>query len=118
MPELIAHGRYLSASLGIVTSAQANAAIMRQMGVKGVLILEVEEGSAAAAAGLRGSRVRADGAIVPGDVLQAVDGVEVGSLEALARLLDDKRIGDRVALRILRNGRPLQVTVALEGRRG
>ncbi|OIP09074.1 MAG: 2-alkenal reductase [Betaproteobacteria bacterium CG2_30_68_42] len=118
VPELIAHGRYLSASLGIVTSAQANAAIMRQMGVKGVLILEVEEGSAAAAAGLRGSRVRADGAIVPGDVLQAVDGVEVGSLEALARLLDDKRIGDRVALRILRNGRPLQVTVALEGRRG
>ena len=118
VPELIAHGRYLSASLGIVTSAQANAAIMRQMGVKGVLILEVEEGSAAAAAGLRGSRVRADGGIVPGDVLQAVDGVEVGSLEALARLLDDKRIGDRVALRILRNGRPLQVTVALEGRRG
>lgn len=118
VPELIAHGRYLRASLAIVTNQEVNAALTRQMGVKGVLILDVEDGSAAAAAGLRGSRVRADGGIVPGDVLLAVDGVPVDNVEALTRILDDRRVGDRVTLRVLRNGSVLRIEVALEGREG
>ncbi len=118
VPELIATGRYLRPSLGIVIHQQVSTAVVAKMGVKGILILDVEPGSAAAAAGLRGSKITDDGGIIPGDVLQAVDGVAVDSEEALGKLLDDKRVGDRVVLRVLRAGASLNVPVALGGRRG
>ncbi len=115
IPELIARGKYIRPSLGVGVDADINRALTEQLGVEGVLLLNVESGSAADAAGLRGTRTDRDGDIIAGDVILAVDGKPVDSVPALLDRLDDYRIGDRVILRIWRAGRELEVDVLLKG---
>jgi S1-C subfamily serine protease len=81
--------------------------------VKGALILDVAPGSPAAQAGLKGSKLTRDGAIVPGDVLQSIDGVPVDSSSSIEKVLGGKRIGDRINLVVLREGKPVQFSLTL-----
>jgi len=114
VPELIARGKYTRPSLGIGVDADVNAAITEKLGVEGILVLNVEPDSTAAAAGLRGTRVDRRGDVVPGDVIVALDGTPVSSVAALLARLDDYRIGDRVILRIWRAGRELDLPIVLQ----
>ena len=114
VPQLIARGRYMRPSLGITVDAEANRAFTEQLGIQGVLILEVRPGSAAEAAGLQGTRVDRVGEIVPGDIILSLDGKPVSTVAGLLAGLDDHRIGDRVTLRISRAGRQLDVPVVLQ----
>ncbi|MGB5253876.1 MAG: PDZ domain-containing protein, partial [Sedimenticolaceae bacterium] len=109
-----AQGRYIRPSLGISIDANINQVITEQLGVSGVAVLQVQSGSAAEAAGLRSTRVDADGEVIPGDVILAVAGIRVDSIPDLLSALDKQRIGDEVALRIWRDGRELQVSVVLQ----
>lgn len=118
VPELIAFGKYQQPSLGVVIEEGVSRAVTTQLGVKGLLVLDVERGSPAAAAGLRGARLAPDGRIVPGDVIVAIDGTPVDSAEALGRMLDAKRIGDRVTVRLWREGKTVEVAMTLAARRG
>jgi S1-C subfamily serine protease len=93
-----------------------------ELPAQGVVILEVAEGGPAARAGLRGSQrtVMAGNAELPagGDVIVAVDGMEVTDAEQLNRAVTyDSSFGDRIAVTVLRDGVELTVTVALEGGR-
>jgi S1-C subfamily serine protease len=115
VPQLIARGKYIRPSLGVAIDADINRTITRQLGVAGVLLLQVESGSAAAAAGLRGTKIDRDGDVIPGDIIIAVGGRAVDSVATLLARLDDHRIGDRVTLRIWRAGRELDVDVVLQG---
>ena len=115
VPEIIAYGYFRRPTIGVVINDNLSDAVTRQLGVKGVLILEVEEGSPAAKAGLRGTRQARDGSILPGDIIQAIDGQSVDSPDAMDRLMDGKRIGDRVEFRYLRDGKPFAVTLTLVG---
>jgi len=114
VPQLIVRGKYIHPSLGITMDADINRAAIQQLGVTGVLVLKVESGSAAEAAGLRSTRVSSSGDVVPGDMIEAVDGKPVDSIGALQSRLDDYHVGDRVVLRIWRNGRELDVPVVLQ----
>ncbi len=118
VPELIARGRYVRPSLGVRVDERLNAALTRQLGISGVLLLGVEPGSAAERAGLRGSQVDLRGQIVPGDVLRAVDGQPVTSVAELLARLDDYRVGDAVTLRVWRDGREFDTEVMLEAGAG
>lgn len=69
VPQLIAGGKYIRPSLGVGIDADINRALTKQLGVEGVLLLKVEPGSAADAAGLRGTRIDQEGDIVPGDII-------------------------------------------------
>ncbi|HSW45831.1 MAG TPA: trypsin-like peptidase domain-containing protein, partial [Phycisphaerae bacterium] len=60
VPELIAYGRQVRPRLGVSLAPDH---VLRQMRIGGVLIREVEEGSGAAEAGLRGTRWAGDGRI-------------------------------------------------------
>ena len=51
VPQLVAKGKYTRPVLGISTDEQVNQLLGKQLGVKGVAVLEVEPGSPAAAAG-------------------------------------------------------------------
>ena len=113
VPELIAFGYYRRPTAGFVVIDQISSTVVRKLNVKGVLILEVEPRSPAAQAGVRGSRLLRDGSVIPGDVLQAIDGVPVDSASAIDKVLDGKRIGDRVVLTLWREGKALQVTIVL-----
>jgi S1-C subfamily serine protease len=114
VPQLIARGKYIRPSLGISVDADINRAVTGRLGIKGVLVLKVDPGSAAEAAGLRGTRVNSQGDVIPGDIIQAMDGKPVDSVSAYQSALDQYHVGDRVTLRIWRSGRELKVPVLLQ----
>jgi S1-C subfamily serine protease len=68
----------------------------------GLVILNVEEDSPAARAGLK-----------DGDIVLALDGAPLADREALARALGSRRWGDSVAVSIVREKEPLSLTVPL-----
>ena len=77
-------------------------------------MLRVAADSAAEAAGLRGTRVDANGDLVPGDVIQKVGGRVVTTVNELLGRLDDFRVGDQTILTVWRNGEQLEVSVVLQ----
>jgi S1-C subfamily serine protease len=81
----------------------------------GLLIQQVEAGSPAAEAGLRGGARTAIAGVyqirIGGDFISAVDGNPVESNDALQRVLNRKRVGDALELTIYRNGRAQRVRV-------
>ncbi len=117
VPQIVATGHYVRPALGIQVDDRLNQLITRRMGVEGVAILEVTRGSPAAAAGLQGARARDDGAIVPGDIIVAVDGSPVDSVARLTSRLDDYDVGDTVRLTVLRDRQRRDVSVTLQAGR-
>ncbi len=91
VPQLIARGRYSPPVLGVIHDERVNA-LARESGIAGVVVLGVEPGSPAAAAGLVAARRNALGQIVPGDVVLAFGGREVGTS---AELMDARRARPR-----------------------
>ena len=63
---------------------------------------------------LKGAVLSPEGAIVPGDIITAVNGKPVDSLAKLLALLDDHRVGETVKLEVLRKGRLAEVAVVLQ----
>jgi len=110
IPEIIQHGRLIRPGLGI---SVADDQIARRVGVTGVLVMNIQPGSSAEAAGLRGTR-RVQGEIVFGDVILAVDGLQVSSYDDLRNAMDRYKVGDTVTLTIEREGRQMQLPVVLE----
>lgn len=101
-------GRRQSASLGVVTGPVTEElrehADLPDRG--GLLITRVEPGSAAAKAGLKVN-----------DVLLTFDGIEVASPLDLAEMVDAAGPGAKVALGIVRRGKPQLVEAMLAARR-
>jgi S1-C subfamily serine protease len=110
--------------LGIVAQSVAlyPAALRERLGLpeEGVVVIEVQEGSVADRAGLRGSRetITLDDGVeapAPGDVIVSVDGESVDSVEDIAlRVTFGSEAGDRVQLGVLRDGQRLRIPVSLE----
>ncbi len=114
VPELIRNGKYLRPALGIEVDEGLNQRLTQLLNVKGVVILRVPQGSAAAAAGLKGASVARDGGIVPGDIITAVGGKPVDGTGKLLASLDDFKVGETVKVTVLRDGRKLDVPVTLQ----
>ena len=110
VPELIAHGRIVRPRLGI---SPANENVARQLGVTGVLILGVADGSGAAKAGLRGTERGQDGSLILGDIIVGIAGKDVANYDDLVSALEKQKIGDAVKVRILRDSRETTVDVLL-----
>ena len=79
-----------------------------------MLILGVDRGSAAAQAGLRGTRRTVTGQYLWGDVIQAVDGKPVRSVTDLYHVLESYQAGDTVNLTVFRDGQTLDIKVQLQ----
>ena len=77
VPQLVRHGRVVRPKLGLVLNDPISRAITRTLGVPGVLILGVQKGSPAAIAGMRATARAEDGTIIPGDIIQEIDGKKV-----------------------------------------
>jgi S1-C subfamily serine protease len=114
VPQLIARGKYVRPALGIEVDEGLNRVVTEQMGVKGVLVFRVQPGSSAAQAGLVAARLTADGRLIPGDLITAVEGQPVDSVAKLLARLDDFKVGDAVRLTVAREGRTREVKVTLQ----
>jgi S1-C subfamily serine protease len=117
--EYAERGRFAPPKLGItvlyVSGDLAEALNLPAEG--GLLIVEVERGSAADVGGLHGSRrtVVIGNYEVPvgGDLIMNIDGRAVESRDALNRVMNHKRPGDPLDLTVFRGGRTLKVRVKL-----
>lgn len=76
-----------------------------QVGIKGVIILQVLPGSEAAAAGLRGMQRDDFGNIIIGDVIVAIDDNPVQNFDDLYASLENRKEGEEIAITYLRDGR-------------
>jgi S1-C subfamily serine protease len=111
VPELIRSGKVTRPGMGIQIAEDQ---LAERLGVKGVLVVEVVQGSAAAKAGLRPTRREASGRVRLGDVVTAIDGKKIESSNELFLLLEKYKIGDNINVSLLREGKAVQVKVTLE----
>jgi serine protease Do len=97
---LMTEGRFRRAYLGIAGGSRPlPPRVARTLGREsGVEVVQVVEGSPAAAAGLR-----------PEDLIVELDGVAVGDVGDIQRLMVVEKIGAAVPIRLLREGRELEL---------
>ena len=74
---------------------------------------EVESGTGADRAGLQGTSRAADGRLILGDIVQAIDGDDVRGFGELQTVLDRYAPGDEVTVTILREGQPRDFRIQL-----
>ena len=124
VPSLIETGRYADPWLGItgmsVTPLVAEA--LDLSAEQGVLVQAVVAGGPADEAGLRGGnrQVRYEGTILAtgGDIITAIDDVEVQDMDDVIVYLAETSVGQKVTLSVLREGAERTVEVTLEERPG
>ena len=80
---------------------------------EGLMVWAIAPNGSAAAAGLRGPMQTADGDIVLGDIIVAVDGEKVSERDDLFRILDKHQVGDIVKVDIFRESRRMTIPVRL-----
>ncbi len=114
IPDIIAYGRYIRPSLGILVDDEISEAITEQLGVKGLMILRVNRGSPAQEASLQGARLASDDTVIPGDIIEAIDSKPITDSASLINTLEEFTIGDQVQVKIYRQGKSRLVPVILE----
>lgn len=114
VPQLISTGRVERAVLGVQTlSPQDNASIVGRLGLQGVLVIEVDAGSGAAAAGLRPTIQDEMGRLVFGDVVVAIEGRKITSPANLVGVLGLFNPGQTVKVSVWRNGAIVDALITL-----
>jgi S1-C subfamily serine protease len=116
VPQLIKNGRVLQPGLG---ARYLPDQVTRRLGLTGVMIGEVDENSTAATAGLQGVRRDANANIQLGDLIVAVNGKPVETVEEFLNTLENYDVGSTVTLTIARGVRSespehLEVEVMLQ----
>ena len=111
VPELIRHGKLIRPGLGVSLVPDAMA---RRWGIKGLVIGKVARGGSAERAGLKGARETPTGRIELGDIVVAVAGKPVMTIDELMDVLEHHKVGDQVVVEILRENRREKVTVTLQ----
>jgi S1-C subfamily serine protease len=112
VPQIIRNGKVVRPGLGIHAVPDS---VARRLDIEGVVVADVVEGSGAEAAGLRGTRVTQSGRLRQlGDVIIKVGEKATGTLYELLDALEEHKVGDRVKVTYLRDGREQQATVTLK----
>ena len=117
LPDLIA-GQTVSRPWVGISGTALTQTTASQLGLsvnKGVYIVSVVANGPAEKAGLKAGGSNTDGTLVAGgDVIIAVDGKAIASVEDLSAYISSKSVGDKVSLTILRNGQSITVQVTLD----
>jgi S1-C subfamily serine protease len=111
VPQLIRHGRIIRPGLGVRI---ADDATTRRFGLQGVLIIQIEKGSAAEAAGLQSTTRDAEGRLLLGDVIVGINADAITTSHDLMNILEKYTVGTTVTLAVLRQGARLTVPVTLQ----
>lgn len=104
VPNIIKNGRYVRPHVGFNANDTANKVLLSELGIKGVLILEIEQNSPAAKAGLQDSKL-INGDLILGDVITSIDNQPVESVNEFLDIIEQYKINDTVILDVLRAGK-------------
>jgi S1-C subfamily serine protease len=111
VPDLIRFGKLTRPSLGIST---VNDHIARRNGIEGVIVGEVADGGAGERAGLRAVRITRGGDVLLGDVIVALGDYSVKTVDDLMNALEQHKPGERVTVKVLRDGKEKELALVLE----
>ncbi|HBR15095.1 MAG TPA: 2-alkenal reductase [Candidatus Omnitrophica bacterium] len=112
VPQLIRHGRIKKVGLGVVLVPDN---IRERMGMDGAMILNVLKNSSASQAGLQPTRKNYFGQIIHGDVIISINGQPITGNEDLTAFFEkDKKEGEQVNIKFLRNGKEYGTTAILK----
>ena len=105
VPQIIKYGRAIQPGIGIVSLPEA--AKYQLLGeVPGVIVRTVTPNSPAAKAGIRGIRRAGGGRYTLGDIIVGINDKPVKDFDDLYHLLDAFKVGDKVRVKTLRDGKP------------
>ena len=114
VPQLIRDGEVRRPKLGIVPrDIESLSSQLRLPISKGVLIVSIQPGGAAANAGLRGVVQTEEGDLELGDIIISIDGEKVDDNDDLFKILDKHKVGDTVSVGVFRQGNRTTVPVHL-----
>ena len=99
VPQIIATGHPVRLGLGVTVDPLGR--LEERYGIRGVVVLDVPAGSAAAREGLKGITQTMDG-LVLGDVVIGVDDVVVLDYDDMYNAIDTHKTGDAVAVKVRR----------------
>ena len=111
VPRLIRDGRFVRPAIGVTAGP---AGLQRALNLpKGVALVQVAANSPASRAGLMPFRRGANGEIVMGDVITAVNEQAVNDLDDMLTLLEQRSPGETVTLTVWRGGAARKLSVVL-----
>jgi serine protease Do len=106
MNDLIQYGEVRRGDIGYLELSPVTTRLAEQLGApgaRGALVTAMSRDAAAYRAGLQ-----------PGDIVLAVNSQTVDTPAQFTRIIQDARIGSTVTLRVVRNGRQRDITVAIQ----
>jgi S1-C subfamily serine protease len=110
VPQILKTGRAEQVGIGVAVDPAQK--LERRLGLEGVIILQVPDGSAAATAGLRGL-TRTRRGIALGDVIVGVDNTRVVHFDDLYTALDQHKADDVVKITVQRGETMVPLTIKL-----
>jgi len=111
VPQLIKFGKVKRAGLGVSLLPDS---IREGLNIKGAMILELQKGSAADKAGLKGAKKDRMGRIFYGDIITSIDDKAINNNEDLIDYFDKKKAGDKVSIKFLRSGKEQETKAMLQ----
>jgi len=116
VPQLIQHGKIVRPALGVLL---LDSQYQAYIGIhEGVVIKALIDGSGADKAGLKGMNRSRRGRIYLGDIILEIEGIKVNSLADIFEILETKKIGESVQVKILREEQEKMVNVTLKALEG
>lgn len=107
VPRLVKDGRYTRPILGIAADDSISERVTARLNTQGVLVLEVQPNSPAAQAGIRPTQLTADDELILGDIIQAIDGKPVTTVNELNNVLDAYPQHSRIKVTLLREAKQI-----------
>lgn len=113
VPQIIRYGKVIRPGLGVTIVPDD---LTRQLGLRGVMIREVQPGSEAERAGLRGVRLSRDGRRLqePGDLIIAIGSRSVSNSNDLLNALEQYQVGDVVEVTLRRGNEERKTKIRLQ----
>ncbi|RLT41208.1 MAG: PDZ domain-containing protein [Chloroflexi bacterium] len=120
LPELMEFGRFRHPYVGIRYAYGITPGLAESLNLPvdaGLLLVQLDRNSPLDRAGAQGAQKEAilgnRRVYIGGDILTAIDGMPIVSVEQLQLLQEQQQIGDEVTVSLLSDGNPLEVVVAL-----